>query len=189
MSAPSPHSRFAAEYAAVHLPFTRYCAARCLGADAGTLDDVVQDAVLAALERFERVPEMTSLLAYLVGIANRQLHDRLRHRDVRERYRAERRRTLAERLPADPDAAVELALVLEAVDRLPERDRDVLLLRGVSDLSLREVAEQLDCTEAAAKVRLHRARRRLRTELRTEATYAGVDLAAALALLTTILAT
>lgn len=193
MLPPDPRDRFAATYARVHGPFTRYCAARCLGADAGTLDDVVQAAVLGALERQATVPEADlmrddRLLAYLIGTARRQLRDRLRHGSVRERYARERRRVLGDRLPADPDAAVELALVLEAIDRLPDADRDVLLLRGVSDLSLREIARQQGCSEAAAKVRLHRARKRLQRALASDHAGAPVDVAAALSLLAALLA-
>ena len=52
MLTPAVRRRLAAGYAAVHAPFTRYCAARCLGADAGTLDDVVQEAVLKSSGNF-----------------------------------------------------------------------------------------------------------------------------------------
>lgn len=52
-----------------------------------------------------------------------------------------------------------------ALDNLPERLRRVVILRDVDGLSHREIAEKLDISEAAAKVRLHRARHRLRNGL------------------------
>ena len=54
------------------------------------------------------------------------------------------------------------ARVRAALDRLPERDREILVLRYLEDLSTAEAAAVLGCSEGAAKVRLLRAVRRLR---------------------------
>ncbi|MCL2395462.1 MAG: sigma-70 family RNA polymerase sigma factor [Acidimicrobiaceae bacterium] len=59
-------------------------------------------------------------------------------------------------------AAEERARVAAAVADLPWRLRQVIVLRDIYDLPHRSIAEELDISEAAAKVRLHRARRRLR---------------------------
>ena len=185
MLTPADRRTFAARYRAVHAPFARYCASRCLGADAGTLDDVMQEAVLGALERAPDLADADRLLAYLIGTADNQLRNRLRARGVRERYLRERRRELAQRLPADPDAAVELAIVLEAIDRLPARAREALLLTAVSGLSPAELAAVQGGTAGAAKVRVHRARRRLRADLAAE--HPALPVAQRLALLAVVL--
>jgi len=52
-----------------------------------------------------------------------------------------------------------------AVHALPPKLRAVLVLRDVYGLPHNEIAEQLEITESAAKVRLHRARKRLREQL------------------------
>jgi len=57
------------------------------------------------------------------------------------------------------------ALVRDAIDRLPEGYRTVLLLRDIEDLSTEEAARLLEMTPNAVKVRLHRARQALRTLL------------------------
>ncbi|MEM7096589.1 MAG: sigma-70 family RNA polymerase sigma factor [Actinomycetota bacterium] len=57
------------------------------------------------------------------------------------------------------------ARLRRALDNLPERLRNVVVLRDVHGMSHREIAEELDISEAAAKVRLHRARARLRDGL------------------------
>lgn len=49
-----------------------------------------------------------------------------------------------------------------ALRRLPERLRAVVVLRDAYDLSHEAIATELGISETAAKVRLHRARRRLR---------------------------
>ncbi len=67
---------------------------------------------------------------------------------------------------ADEVAARErAALVREAIDRLPETYRTILVLRDIEELDTRDAAEALGITENAAKIRLHRARQALRTLL------------------------
>ena len=51
---------------------------------------------------------------------------------------------------------------LPALARLPWRLRQVIVLRDIYDLPHGSIAKELGISEAAAKVRLHRARRRLR---------------------------
>lgn len=55
--------------------------------------------------------------------------------------------------------------VREFVDRLPARYRAVLVLSDVEELSDREIADVIGTSVEAAKIRLHRARARLRAEL------------------------
>jgi RNA polymerase sigma-70 factor (ECF subfamily) len=69
--------------------------------------------------------------------------------------------------PPDDEAArrEREVLVRQAIDRLPEHYRTVLLLRDIEELSTTDVAEQLGVTTNAVKLRLHRARQALRTLL------------------------
>ncbi len=63
------------------------------------------------------------------------------------------------------DALVEAEqrrLVLEAIDRLPQRERLVLLLAGGEGLAIAEVARRAAMTTPAARSLLYRARRRIR---------------------------
>jgi len=53
-------------------------------------------------------------------------------------------------------------LVHQAIDRLPADYRTVLTLRDIEELSTSEVAQVLDISEGAVRVRLHRARQALR---------------------------
>jgi RNA polymerase sigma-70 factor (ECF subfamily) len=79
---------------------------------------------------------------------------------------------LAERLLAGeaPSAGLrreeQQALVRTALDRLPERDREILVLRYLEQLSTAEAAAVLGVSEGAVRVRLLRALRRLRDTLK-----------------------
>jgi RNA polymerase sigma-70 factor (ECF subfamily) len=57
------------------------------------------------------------------------------------------------------------AQVREAIEKLPETFRTVLLLRDIEDLDTDEVARILNVTPNAVKIRLHRARQALRALL------------------------
>lgn len=56
-------------------------------------------------------------------------------------------------------------LIREQILKLPESYRTVLLLRDIEEHDTETVAQMLDVTPAAVKVRLHRARQALRTLL------------------------
>jgi RNA polymerase sigma-70 factor (ECF subfamily) len=65
--------------------------------------------------------------------------------------------------PEDGAAAAEVMSFLRtSVDRLPVEHRAVFMLREVEQLSVAETAEALGISQALVKVRLHRARARLR---------------------------
>ena len=68
--------------------------------------------------------------------------------------------------PQDGLAAAELrARVRQCIEQLPEAYRTILLLRDIEELDTQETAERLGISQAAVKVRLHRARLALRTLL------------------------
>jgi RNA polymerase sigma-70 factor (ECF subfamily) len=57
------------------------------------------------------------------------------------------------------------ALLREAIDGLPGIYRNVVLLRDIEEMDIRETAGALGITEGAVKVRLHRARALLQRDL------------------------
>ena len=69
-------------------------------------------------------------------------------------------------MPAEALERKELAAVLrQAIDGLPEIYRNVVLLRDIEEMDVRETAAALGIAEGAVKVRLHRARALLQRSL------------------------
>lgn len=69
-------------------------------------------------------------------------------------------------IPSEELERKELAVVLrKAVEALPEIYRNVVLLRDIEEMDIRETAAALGITEGTVKVRLHRARTMLQREL------------------------
>jgi RNA polymerase sigma-70 factor (ECF subfamily) len=132
--------------------------------------DVVQDAYLRAyrgLRRFRGDAQFTTWLYRITANCSANLLAR------RARTRTE---VLADDAPVvdvqpdhDPEGRVagedDRARVAGALAGLPWRLREVIVLRDIYDLPHRTIATELGISEAAAKVRLHRARRRLREAL------------------------
>lgn len=118
-------------------------------------EDLTSEAFVRIWEAGTDIEELT-VRGYLVAIV-RNLH--------RSSWRRERRRAA---MPAevaapaaDPLAAIELERVLAALARLPELDRDILSLRAEAELSFDEIAAITGLSVEAARVRVHRARKRL----------------------------
>ena len=85
------------------------------------------------------------------------------------RARRRRRRSTTSGPTANPEASLDSAALRDrlqvALRRLPPRLRAVVVLRDIYDLPHEAIAAELGISESAAKVRLHRARRKLREDL------------------------
>jgi RNA polymerase sigma factor (sigma-70 family) len=135
--------------------------------------DLTADVFLAAIDSAHSYrPGRVEPIAWLYGIA-RNVVAAERRRSGREQ-RAERRLPpSAELIDADDlarlheriDAEAASRQLYAAMDRLSEGGRAVLELVVLEGLSASEAAEALGIRPAAARVRLHRARRRLQQEL------------------------
>lgn len=67
----------------------------------------------------------------------------------------------------NPEACSDLERVLEALGELPERQRQVLILRLFEGFSVTETANALGCGSGSVKTHLHRATHKLRAQLLT----------------------
>jgi RNA polymerase sigma-70 factor (ECF subfamily) len=76
---------------------------------------------------------------------------------------------------AQAGARLDLARVERAISRLPEHYRTAIVLRDVYGMSIEEIAEQMGVSDTAAKVRVHRARKRLKEEVFEDESEQGTD--------------
>lgn len=131
--------------------------------DLESAEDVVQD-VFAALRT---VPDDPS--RYLQRAVLNRARSALRRRRVARAFLT-RTAPPAEVEPADGDLlrAERRRAVLAAVDRLPRRQREVVVLRFYSDLGVGEIAELLDVSPGAVSSSLSRALDRLHAGLGVE---------------------
>jgi RNA polymerase sigma factor (sigma-70 family) len=121
-------------------------------------EDCFQETFLAALRAYPRLRAGSSPRAWLLTIAHNKAIDHLR--------RARRSEPVADveaveqREAPQPDAAV-----WSAVGALPPRQRAAVTLRYVGDLSHREIAAAIGCSEEASRRSLHEGLETLRSRL------------------------
>ncbi|WP_166902958.1 sigma-70 family RNA polymerase sigma factor [Mycobacterium sp. DL440] len=132
-------------------------------------DDVAQEVCLAAITALPRYKDQgRPFLAFVYGIAAHKVADA--HRAA-GRNRAEPTEVVPERfsLDAGPEQS---ALDTESSERmarllsvLPEKQREILILRVVVGMSAEETAEAVGSTAGAVRVAQHRALARLKNEI------------------------
>jgi RNA polymerase sigma-70 factor (ECF subfamily) len=128
----------------------------------GLVDDIVAGTFLVAWRRLDEVPENSR--PWLLAVA--------RNIAATERRSARRKRSLLERLRRAEPVSIQLETkesgrpaVADALARLPERYREAITLVAWDELEPAEAAAVLGLSPGAFRVRLHRARGRLRSEL------------------------
>lgn len=129
--------------------------------DGDRADDAVQTALTTLYVRWSRMHHVTNLDAYV--------HTMVVRACLSEQRRAWSRVLLRDREPEladNADPLVEERLLLRAaLRRLPERQRTVLVLRFLCDLSVAEVAELLGRAEGTVKSQTSHGLRSLRALL------------------------
>jgi RNA polymerase sigma-70 factor (ECF subfamily) len=147
-----------------------YTLAYRLTGDEEDARDVVQESYLRAfkgLKRFRGDAQFTTWLYRITAnCASTHLGRRTKHRHDELHDDA----PFADTNPnLDPQARAEAAATRHRLDAalrtLPPRLRAVVVLRDVYDLPHEAIAAELGISESAAKVRLHRARKKLREQL------------------------
>jgi RNA polymerase sigma-70 factor (ECF subfamily) len=149
----------------------RYCRARVGATERSGLsaDDVAQEVCLAAITALPRYKDQgRPFLAFVYGIAAHKVADA--HRAA-ARNRADPTEIVPERysLDAGPE---QMALDSESAERmtkllsvLPEKQREIVILRVVVGMSAEETAEAIGSTAGAVRVAQHRALARLKAEI------------------------
>lgn len=149
----------------------RYCRARVGAAERGQLsaDDVAQEVCLAVMTALPRYQDQgRPFMAFVYGIAAHKVADA--HRSA-ARNRADPVAEVPESMSLD-DSPEEQALNAETsrqmkqlLGTLPEKQREILVLRLVVGLSAEETAAAVGSTAGAIRVAQHRAIARLKKEV------------------------
>jgi RNA polymerase sigma factor (sigma-70 family) len=122
-------------------------------------DDCFQETFIAALRAYPELRNDSNPRAWVLTIANRKAIDH---------HRARQRRPIpSETVPdiphldSHPDTEV-----WDRVRELPEKQRGAILLRYAADMTHRDVAAALGCSEDAARQSAHEGLEKLRMEVK-----------------------
>ena len=119
--------------------------------DVETAEEVVQDSFAAMHGRWRRLHEPDKGLAYLRQTVVNRSRSALRRRGVRRRHDVVLRELPVPGAEEGALATERRANVLDALRRLPDRQREVLALRYYAELSEAEIAETLGISRGAVK--------------------------------------
>ena len=132
--------------------------------DIPTAEDVVQDSFVAMHRSWQRLRNAESALAYLRHAVLNRSRSVLRHRAVVDKHRPNP--------PPDMPSAeygtlvrLEQSAVVAALRKLPDRQREAIVLRYYADFSEAEVAAAMGISRRAVKSHTARAMAALRADL------------------------
>jgi RNA polymerase sigma-70 factor (ECF subfamily) len=128
--------------------------------------DVLAETYLIAWQKLDRVPKSERAQLWLFGVArNLLIKGASRHRSgnaLVERLANELRSADPAHLPVEDERRDALRAVLAA---LPVRDREILTMTAWEDLTPKQIATVMGTSANIVRVRLHRARARLKRQL------------------------
>jgi RNA polymerase sigma-70 factor (ECF subfamily) len=129
-------------------------------------EDVVQDTMIQALKSFHRFQPGTNCRAWLVTILQHVVSNRRRTRQ-RSVVVDDPDDRIAHTIPFVPPVPQNLTDedILAALQRLPQRFQEVIVLSDVEGLTYKEIAEAIRIPLGTVMSRLHRGRASLRSQL------------------------
>lgn len=137
----------------------RIAATEC--ASLADADDAVQESLLQVYRRIGALRTISSYGAWLFSIVRRECNRLMRRMRGRSPLPHEDHPMFA--YTATPDLRIDLAAAIES---LPDKYREAIILRDFNEYSIGEMAEALRLSRAAVKSRIHRGREMIREYLR-----------------------
>lgn len=136
------------------------------------VEDIVQETFLKAFQFFACFKFESNPKTWLISIARNEAINFYRKKSVLHNLKEKLLRQTSEiELSITEDIFIqnaEAAQLLEAINALKRNYRDVVLLRGIADLSTEETAEILGWTDNKVNVTFHRAVKKLNSHLKED---------------------
>lgn len=146
-----------------------YGYAMTLTRDATEAEDLVQETYLRATGAANRLQPDSNLKAWLFVIMRNAWLNQLRHNQSGPRFVELETTEQAEDARDNPHVVylrkLEREQVREAIQKLPEAYREIVVLRDIEGFTYQEIAMVLDCPAGTVMSRLGRARAKLRASL------------------------
>lgn len=148
-----------------------YGYAMTLVRDATEAEDLVQETYLRATGAANQPPPNDNLKAWLFVIMRNAWLNQLRHNQSGPRFVELETNEQTEDARANPLVVylrkLEREQVRDAIQKLPEAYREIVVLRDIEGFTYQEIAMVLDCPAGTVMSRLGRARAKLRASLST----------------------
>lgn len=138
----------------------------------GSLDveDVVQETFIVAMKKMSRFNEQSHPKTWLISIARNIVIDTYRRRKVWERIKVfvSHRQEFSNELEVQIIAKQDNIQLYKAIHRLSPQYKEIVILRGILELSSKEVSEIVRSNVNRVNVMFHRSLKRLNELLEEE---------------------
>jgi RNA polymerase sigma-70 factor (ECF subfamily) len=134
-------------------------------------EDLTQEVFMRAYRAFERLRPGSNYRAWLYKIATNCAYTALKRARRQARHTTppgDEIHHIPEGGPSHDDRVIvkeSVALVRQAIDALPTRQRAAVIMRHIQGLDYAEIAAAMDCSEDSARANVYQAIRRLRRDL------------------------
>jgi len=138
--------------------------------DRDLAEEITQTTFVAVVTHIDRYDEQGRFEPWLFRIAMNQLRDEMRRRGRQAKTVASEEQDLSQHVRTDErddpletlDRAEQVQLLRQAIEKLPEADRELLQMRHTAGLSFAEIAEALGQPLGTVLARGHRALAKLK---------------------------
>ena len=151
------HQYFLSLYEPNHKGLLRYC--ESILKDPTDASDIVSETVLVAYEQLDKLKKEASFKYFLFAIARNLIRRQYRRKKFWGIFDAEK----AEQIPTAPKAEqnAEVQLLYQALDKLPEAQKEALILFEIAGYNIQEISEIQNTSISNVKARLSRGREKL----------------------------
>lgn len=153
----SKQEKFLSLYEPVHNRFERFCRARVFGQM--EFRDLMNDTLVIAFQKFSELKSEEAFLSFLFGISVRVLSNYSKKK--KETNYLEYHDFLNVAGDSQADADIEVYFLHKALSKLPNEQKESIILFELSGFSIREIAKLHQVSESAVKQRLVRGRKKL----------------------------
>ena len=158
MTANSKQAEFIKAYEVCHERFVKYCSSLAFGKM--DVQDLVQDVLVSAFEKFEKIEKKDELLHYLIRAArNRSVSFWRKRRNQVELTKLHQERLMDQGIT--PETILDIQILYSKLDQLPFRQKEAIILFEISGFSMKEIAVLQKSTEGAVKTKISRGRTKL----------------------------
>lgn len=142
-------------YEPVHDAFARFCHAKAYGLIEA--EDLISETVLVALENFANLKQDKAFLSYLFSTASNILNKKNRRMKFKGEYEDKLANNLLDQ-GLKADVKLDIEILYQALNTLPETQKEALILFEISGFSIQEVSDIQKTGVSCVKQRLSRGR-------------------------------
>mgnify|MGYP000495036058 CR=1 FL=1 len=157
----SKQEKFLSLYEPVHERFERFCRARVFGQR--DYRDLMNDTLVIAYRKFSELKSEEAFLSFLFGICVRVLSNYSKKKRTTEYIDDHDLANVPSENKTDSD--IEIYFLHKALSKLPDEQKESLILFEISGFSIKEIAELHQVSVSAVKQRLVRGRKKLAQRL------------------------